>query len=151
MSRCQVLASDNWVYSPIWVLKLAALAAVGMSLSGCLTTLAMEGLNGIKPCPPGVANTAMSNAAVLDYAKPGDNVQVLSSLSAPEKRHTVLLTDGTPVDILGFRTGHPDCRYLPTEEELTPVALTHDGRILAIGAEQVYRFRTLQVVTDRRR
>ncbi len=149
MGRCQVLVSNEQGDGLMWLLRLGALAVAGMSLSGCLTTLAMDGMNGIKPCPPSAAATAMSNAAILDYAKAGDNVQVLSSMSPPEKRHTVVLSDGTLVDILGFRTGHPRCNYMPTEAEYTPVALTRDGRILAIGPEEVYRFRGMSRISSR--
>jgi hypothetical protein len=111
-----------------------------LSLSGCLTTLAMEGLNSTEACTPSAVREAMGNAVILSNVQAGSSIASLAGLSGPERKTSMMLAGGQMVDVLGFRTGHNRCRNMPTVAEFTPVILTHQGLVLGLGENALRHF-----------
>lgn len=111
-----------------------------LPLSSCTTGLAMKAMNGIGMCPPGAISAAQQAAYVLDGVQVGSSVDALAGLE-PERRINMSMAGASDVVALMFRTGHPRCRNMPTEEEFTPV-LVQDGFVVGVGMED---FRSFQI------
>jgi hypothetical protein len=109
-------------------------------LSGCLTTLAMKGMNGPGACPADIVPLASSNMYALQSASPG---QPLSVLPEPQEKERIPLQGGeSSVEIWYYRTGHELCRNLPTEQPFTMVLVDiQRGSILGIGQQAIAAYR----------
>lgn len=109
-------------------------------LSGCLTGLAMKGMNGPGACPADLVPVASANAYALQTASAGDPTSVLPD---PQQKENIPLTGGqSSVDIWYYRTGHPLCPYMPSPDAFTMVLVdTQRGSILGIGKQAVGAYR----------
>lgn len=113
-------------------------------LSGC-TSVALNGLNGIGACPAAAVRNANTNYYVLSNLPPNPTVNDLAA-AAPEDRDRLTLRDGRTVEVWSYRTGHPRCRNMPTEEEFIPVVVDPaTGAVLGIGSALGRQFRTQAV------
>lgn len=114
---------------------------MALPLSGCFTSMAMNGLNGAGACNPRTFALIQQNASTLASLPTDAKVTDLYSLFPPEKRERLLLKDDMQVEVWYYRTGHPRCRSI-TAESLTPVVIDRYGRILAIGTTQTNAYRS---------
>ena len=125
------------------------LLSAALALSACTTGLAMKAMNGIGMCPPSAMQSAQSVASVLQNLPIGSPAAELEGLTV-ERRLDLTQRDGRTVSALMYRTGHPRCRNMPTEEEFTPV-MVQDGQVVGIGTEAFNEARrtsrTIQDVT----
>lgn len=92
----------------------------------------MKAMDGVGICPPSVMQNAQAVDGVLQGVEVGStSVSALEGLLV-ERQMAITLRDGGMVSALMYRTGHPRCRNMPTEEEFTPV-LAQDGRVVGVG------------------
>lgn len=119
---------------------LLAALAVSPLLSGCLTTLAMKGMDGPGACPAEWVPIASSNAYAIHNASAGDPITLLPE---PQQREVIPLRGGqSMVEVWYFRTGHAMCPYMPTKEPFTMVLVDPQrGSILGLGREAVGAYR----------
>lgn len=109
-------------------------------LSGCLTTLAMKGMNGPGACPVGVVPLASANMYAIQNASAGDSVSVLPD---PQEKEVIPLQGNqSAVEVWYFRTGHEMCTFMPTTEPFTMVLVdVQRGSILGIGKQAIAAYR----------
>ncbi len=107
-------------------------ACTALALASCTTGLAMKGMNGAAACPVGAIAGANQNFGVIQNLHVGDSADMLEGLRA-ERRIALGQRDGSTSHALLYRTGHPRCRNMPTENEFTPVVVDANGLIQGIG------------------
>lgn len=112
------------------VMFLTTCAAV--ALAGCTTGLAMKGMNGAAACPVGAVRDANQTFATLQNLHVGDSADMLEGLPV-ERRLALGQRDGSTLEAFLYRTGHPRCRNMPTENELTPVLVDGNGLVQGVG------------------
>lgn len=107
--------------------RLLLIGLLGTGLSGCLTTFtstALLGLEGNGHCPPELKQTAHQVAYDLETIPPGMHVSMLPpSLKMPEEKTKITLQRGEELDLWLYRTGHKNCRALPTAKAYSPLVL----------------------------
>ncbi len=120
------------------------LVAAPLLLSGC-TSVALNGLNGAGACPADAVRTASINYYVLSNLPVNPTVDDLAA-AEPAERDRLTLRDGRTVELWSYRTGHPRCRNMPTEEEFIPVVIdTSSGEVLGVGSQLGRQFRNMAV------
>lgn len=121
-------------------MKLYVVFVSGIVLAGCTAGLAMKAMDGIGICPPSVMQNAQAVDGVLQGIEVGStSVSALEGLLV-ERQMAMTLRDGSGrVDALMYRTGHPRCRNMPTEEEFTPV-MVKDGVVAGVGMVAYQQF-----------
>ncbi|MCP5404875.1 MAG: hypothetical protein H6922_01435 [Pseudomonadaceae bacterium] len=105
---------------------------VAVLVSGCTTGLAMRAMNGVGACPPDALRTAQENYGMLQSVRVGEGADRLQGLVA-EREMVLHLRTGEVVKAELYRTGHPQCRNMPTEEDFTPVLVNELGLVSGMG------------------
>lgn len=121
--------------------------ALVLLLQGCTTGLAMKAMNGVGMCPPGAIQQANEVSAALGQLAVGDDIRVLEHMT-PERRMVLTLRGGGDVEARLYRTGHPRCRNMPTEQDFTPVLVDAQGLVIGVGEVAFHhaRSQSLRVV-----
>ncbi|MDD9911826.1 MAG: DUF3192 domain-containing protein [Alphaproteobacteria bacterium] len=118
-------------------------AVTSLLLQGCVGTLgsvAMQGLEGNGYCSPEVRQQAFQTHANLSYISQGAYVNnVLNEAGLPEERLRVVLKNKAVLDVWNYRTGHQDCRGLPTEEDYSPVVF-QNKQVIGVGNKYYDRY-----------
>lgn len=127
--------------------NMLAVAVLATSLAGCTTGLAMKAMNGIGMCPPGAVHEANQVAALVGQLAVGDDARYLEGLQA-ERTLMLTLRSGEEVQARLYRTGHPRCRNMPTEQDFTPVLVNGQGLVVGIGEVAFHEFQRGAVRTQ---
>lgn len=123
-------------------MRLPLLALLALPLSGCFTTLALEGLNGPGACNPQLFAQAQENIDVIQSLSENSSPEDLAALPPPQKRETLVLEDKSKVQLWYFRTGAPRCAQI-ADADFTPVVIDAYGRVLGVGQASADAYRRL--------
>jgi hypothetical protein len=110
-----------------------ALGLLALSLQGCGAALAMRGLEGHGYCPTGLHERAGYIYQYLNEISSNTPVEtVVQTIGLPEVRTQEVLSNKSRVEVWHYRTGHENCRGLPTETDFSPLVVGN-GKVYGGG------------------
>ena len=69
----------------------------------------------------------------------GHKIQVVGTLGNPQKIESFMLTDGSMVEVMFYRTGEPGCPGMPTDDRFTPFVF-QNAQLIGYGNDYYRAF-----------